>query len=330
MHVGPVVDPRPCRRPGRGTIRPVTAQAIDGAVAWAGAVLEAPVTKHAVLVGGMTSTMLRLTDATGARSVLRLMTEEPWRSHGADLTRRERQAQRELVGTGVPAPLSLGLDAEGGSCGVAAHLMTELPGAPEPYVDEVMIGAMADLLVRIHNVRPAEPFRAYQSWAWPAKWVVPAWARRPEVWREAFALLAGPAPDHRPTFLHRDFSHRNLLWDGAEITGVVDWVETSAGPAWLDAAHAATNLAIRQGLPAAQSFVAAYAAVSDSEPEPFWLVMDTVGFLPPPGRRQMFGEPAQCEALEEWLAVAVDGCLRTPPGAGSRTSGPRRRGRTAR
>ena len=49
------------------------------ALAWAGRALGAEVTDVAELEGGMTSTMLALVDATGRRSVLRLMT----RSRGA-------------------------------------------------------------------------------------------------------------------------------------------------------------------------------------------------------------------------------------------------------
>ena len=70
------------------------------------------------------------------------------------------------------------------------------------------------------------------------------WTRHPGAWRRAFEVLAGPAPAYEPTFLHRDYGHRNLLWTDGAITGVVDWVETSTGPAWLDAAHAASTLAV--------------------------------------------------------------------------------------
>ena len=52
--------------------------------------------------------MLALRDAAGSESVLRLMTNEPWRTHGAELTTRERAAQLVLAGTAVPAPTSLG------------------------------------------------------------------------------------------------------------------------------------------------------------------------------------------------------------------------------
>lgn len=176
--------------------------------------------------------------------MLRLMTLEPWRTHGAALTAREQAALEALAGTDVPAPRSLALDAHGTHTGHPAHLMTLLPGRPTLPDTTDRLRTMAELLATIHETRPEHPFRAYQSWAPQAKWEVPAWTRSPASWRRAFDLLADGPPEFPPTFLHRDFSHRNLLWQGEEISGVVDWVETSTGPAWLDACHAVTALAV--------------------------------------------------------------------------------------
>ena len=275
------------------------------ALAWAGVALGAEVTDVVELEGGMTSTMLSLVDSTGRRSILRLMTQEPWRSHGAALTRREHAALTALAGTPVPAPQSLALDADGTAAGVAAHLMTRLPGRPAAEVDDASLTTMAALLAEIHTVQPDAPFRAFESWAWEAKWQVPAWSRHPGSWRAAFELLAGAAPAYLPTFLHRDFSHRNLLWDGPTVSGVVDWVETSTGPRWLDAAHAATNLAVAFAPEPARVFLAAYAGHTDEPPDRHWLVMDAVGFLPPPGKPAMFGDPEQLRRLDDWLHEVV-------------------------
>ena len=282
---------------------------IDRALAWAGEALGAPVVRHVPLAGGVTSTMLALHDASGGESVLRLMTNQPWRAHGAELTTRERVAQVFLAGTAVPAPTSLGLDADGGSTGVAAHLMSRLPGARLRDVDDSALVAMAGMLATIHGLRPAEPFRAFQSWAWEAKWVVPTWTRRPASWRRAFELLAGPQPAYEPTLLHRDYGHHNLLWRDGAITGVVDWVETSTGPAWLDAGHAATNLAVRFGTGWAVAFLGHWAVTTGTAVEPYWLMMDAVGFLPPPARQPMFGDPAELERLDDWLDLIVRGDL---------------------
>ena len=237
--------------------------------------------------------------------MLRLLTEEPWRAHGADLTRREQAAQRLLVDTPMPAPATLGLDAEGGSTGGAAHLMPRLDGDRVDALDVAGIDAMAEMLAAVHDVRPAEPFRTYQSWAWEAKRVVPAWTRHPGSWQRAFDLIAEEPPAYEPTFLHRDFGHHNVLWRGGAITGVVDWVETSTGPAWLDAGHAATNLAVACGPAAAREFLASYGALVGRAPETYWLVLDAVGFLPPPGRASLVTDPQELSRLDERLRVVL-------------------------
>ena len=62
----------------------------DDALAWAGSVLGSQVVSADPLDGGMTSTMLALRDEAGTEAVLRLMTNEPWLTHGVELTTRER------------------------------------------------------------------------------------------------------------------------------------------------------------------------------------------------------------------------------------------------
>jgi aminoglycoside phosphotransferase (APT) family kinase protein len=273
----------------------------DGAIAWAESTLGSPICKWAPLSGGLTSTMLAISDASGSQSVLRLMTNEPWRTHGRALTRREQAAQDELASTPVPAPTSLGLDADGTAAGVSAHLMSRLPGKPTAGVDDASLTAMAEMLATIHEVQPSEPFRTYQSWAWDAKWVIPRWTQHPASWRRAFDILGDVPPGYESSFLHRDFSHRNLLWSEGAISGVVDWVETSTGPVWLDAGHAATNLAIAFGPGPATGFLAAYAALTGRRPDTYWLIMDAVGFLPPPGKKPLFGTPTELARLDGWL-----------------------------
>lgn len=279
----------------------------DDALAWAGSALGSRVVSSELLTGGVTSTMLALDHEDGTRTVLRLMTNQPWRTHGAELTARERTAQLFLAGRGVAAPVSLALDADGSACGVAAHLMSRLPGTPVDPVDDAELEAMARLLADLHRLQPAEPFRTFQSWAWEAKWVVPAWTRHPGSWRRAFEVLSGPAPAYEPTFLHRDFGHRNLLWTDGAISGVVDWVETSTGPAWLDAAHAASTLAVVVDTGPALAFLEHYAALAREPVHPYWVVMDAVGHLPPPGAESMFHAPEQLARLDDWLHRAVDG-----------------------
>jgi Ser/Thr protein kinase RdoA (MazF antagonist) len=205
----------------------------------------------------------------------------------------------------MPAPTSLAIDPHGEFTHVAAHLMSYLPGAPRTEFGVQALRTMALMLAAIHHVRPTEPFRTYQSWAWKAKRVVPPWTEAPDAWTAAFQLLAREPPRYEPVFLHRDYGHRNLLWSGDQITGVVDWVETSTGPAWLDAGHAATNLAVAFSVQCAQDFLSEYEQVATTPVDPYWLLMDAVGFLPPPGKKPLFDSAAELQGLDAWLVELI-------------------------
>lgn len=271
---------------------------LDAALAWAGEAVGSPVVRDRRLTGGMTSWMARLDHADGATTVLRLVTKQPWRRHGPDLVAREAWSQRVLADTAVPAPSSVAVGDVGG---VAAHLMTLAPGRP----GDGPVGALAALLADIHDVAADPAPRTFQSWAWEAKRVVPGWSTRPEVWQRGFDVLAAGEPAWEPCFLQRDFGPRNVLWTGDRVSGVVDWVETSTGPAWLDVAHGASNLALRHGPGEAARFAAAYAGETGRAREPWWEVLDVVGFLPPPGGAFWnLGDDAW-RALEDLLADAL-------------------------
>jgi aminoglycoside phosphotransferase (APT) family kinase protein len=272
------------------------------AVAWASEQLGSEVVEVGELTGGWTSTMLAITTATGTRAVLRLMTREPWRTHGAELTTREHETQLMLAATDVPAPRSIALDATGEQAGDPAHLMSLLPGTVDlRRSSPADLVALARTLVAVHAVRPAVRPRTYQSWAVPAKQVVPPWAREPEAWERAFAVLAQDPPPYDGTFLHRDFSPRNLLWSGDRLTGIVDWVETSWGPAWLDVAHCRTILAIHAGIDAADRFGAEYVALTGRGPQPYFDLMDVVGLLPHPDRVPFLSDPQHQVRVEAHL-----------------------------
>jgi aminoglycoside phosphotransferase (APT) family kinase protein len=269
---------------------------------WAGEQLGSPVVDVRPLSGGITSTMLALTTESGERAVLRLMTNEPWRTHGAELTTREHETQLQLAGTEVPAPRSIALDADGAHAGEAAHLMTLVPGVVDTgRVSEADLEVLARALAAIHGLRPVERPRVYQSWAYPAKYVVPEWAAEPAVWERAFAILGQDPPAYDGTFLHRDFAPRNLLWTGDGITGIVDWVETSWGPAWLDVAHFRTMLAVTHGTPTADRFGATYQRLTGRDAQPYFDVMDVVGLLPAPGRQPFLSDAGDRERLESHL-----------------------------
>lgn len=284
-------------------------QAVDvdttAVLAWAAGVVG-PIATVTELTGGMTSTMLRLRRASTSDVVLRLMTREPWRTHGEGLTTRESQVQQMLASTPLPVPRSLALDPSGQFCGYSAHLMSMLPGRIDPSLaDPASLGQMVNLLAAIHDVEPTIEVRPYQSWAWEAKYVAPEWAKDASVWQEAFAVLRGDPPEHNTRFIHRDFGPRNVLWSKGQITGVVDWVETSLGPAWLDVAHCCTNVALVHGNQPADLFAEAYTEQTGQAAQPYFDVMDIVGFLPPPGREGLFTTTRERDHLEDRLRAVL-------------------------
>jgi aminoglycoside phosphotransferase (APT) family kinase protein len=187
---------------------------------------------------------------------------------------REAAALRFLATTAIPAPRLIAVDP-----GRGRLLMSRLPGAARSRVDD--LDALARTLVAIHALVPARRPPVYGSWVKAT--AVPEWAGDARVWERALALIAAPAPPYRGCFLHRDYHPSNVLFSGATVSGVVDWTETSWGPADLDVAHCATNLAMRHGAGAPARMRAAYLAAGGRlAGDRHWALLDALGFLPEP------------------------------------------------
>ena len=106
--------------------------------------------------------------------------------------------------------------------------------------------------------------------------------------RRAIALAAEDRPDTAAGLIHRDFHPGNTLWLGDEVSGLIDWAETSWGPPDLDVAHACSNFAMLHSVDDAVAFRRAYLdAGGRLDPDPggwrYWQVRDILGFLPDPG-----------------------------------------------
>jgi aminoglycoside phosphotransferase (APT) family kinase protein len=266
------------------------------------------------LRGGWTSAMhaVVVRDGSSERSlVLRRMVREPWRTHAADLLRREAAVMKLLEDTAIPAPALIALDARAEATDEPALLMTHLPGrlrlqdGDQPEA----LAALAGMLATIHRVTPRERDRprTYQSWAVPERRVVPRWARDPRVWQRAFSRIDLDPPPYHGCFLHRDFHPGNVLFADATVTGVVDWVETSWGPPDLDVAHCGTALALLHGFTASERMHAAYRAAGgrltiDPAERAYWELIDAVGYLPDPGKVARPWRAIGCHDLTTELA----------------------------
>jgi aminoglycoside phosphotransferase (APT) family kinase protein len=92
---------------------------------------------------------------------------------------------------------------------------------------------------------------------------------------------AGP-PAYEPVTIHRDFHPGNVLWTGADISGIVDWGNACVGPAAFDLAHLRVNLASLAG----------QAATDATFPgDPSWDIEAALGFI----------DPWSPEARDEWI-----------------------------
>ncbi|WP_328792045.1 MULTISPECIES: phosphotransferase family protein [unclassified Streptomyces] len=248
------------------------------------------------LRGGWTSQMRRLDlgGPDGRRSlVLRSFVKPFYARHAEGLLTREAAILRLLGDTDVPAATLVAVDATAQHCDHPSLLMSLLPGTVR--LDDRNADARAELLarqlVRIHQLPIAahQRPRTYQAWASPERVSPPADTRRPELWQRAVDVIRRDPPDHRGRFLHRDFHPGNVLFTGTDedlrISGVVDWVETSWGPADLDVAHCSTALALLHGVPAGMGFADRYVAAGGTLTEDrtahlYWRLLDALGFAP--------------------------------------------------
>ncbi|TCM37867.1 phosphotransferase family protein [Kribbella sp. VKM Ac-2568] len=241
------------------------------------------------LKGGWTSVMRQVeVDGPGGRRalVLRSFVDEFFVRHAEGLLTREAEVLRLLRGSGVPAAEVVGVDAVGRYCEHPSLVMTLLPGAVRVEDDgaPARAGLLARQLVAIHQVRVETRPREYQAWTGAERVRLPEATTRPKVWKAAVEGIRRQAPQYEGVFLHRDFHPGNVLFDGDVITGVVDWVETSWGPADLDVAHCSTALALLHGPEYGLRFPELYSAaggrLADWEDQRYWRLLDALAFAP--------------------------------------------------
>ncbi|WP_318199532.1 phosphotransferase family protein [Streptomyces sp. SCL15-4] len=248
------------------------------------------------LRGGWTSEIRRLDlrGPAGRRSlVLRSFGKPFFVRHAEGLLTREAAILRLLGDTDVPAATLMAVDATAQYCDHPSLLMSLLPGTvrlDDPGADD-RAELLARQLVRIHRlpVTARQRPRPYQAWTSPERVTPPAVTERPELWQRAVDVIRREPPAYQGRFLHRDFHPGNVLFTdtdgGLRISGIVDWVETSWGPADLDVAHCSTALALLHGVPAGMRFADRYVAAggtlaADGPSRLYWRLLDALGFAP--------------------------------------------------
>ncbi|MGW0740092.1 alpha/beta fold hydrolase [Streptomyces sp. NPDC002817] len=241
------------------------------------------------LSGGWSSQMRGLTLDDGSDLVLRSFVKPFFRHHAPGLLNREASVLTLLAGQdGIPVPELLAVDATAEHSDHPGLLMSRLPGRVR--VDEEglvrRLDRLAAQLVRIHQVVPDERPRAYQAWTSPERVRVPEGA----LWERAVDVIRRDPPSYEGVFLHRDYHPGNVLFtDDLRISGVVDWVETSWGPADLDVAHCSTALALLHGPEHGLGFRDRYEAqggrrLGDGADHLYWRLLDSLAYAPDAGK----------------------------------------------
>jgi aminoglycoside phosphotransferase (APT) family kinase protein len=242
-------------------------------------------------------------DAAGATHhvVLRRWARPGWDDEDPDFTAAREAAILELLApTPVPAPAVVAADPDAAVCDVPALLLSRLPGRPPDLRDPaVLVEGLAAALPPIHAVvvpatRVVPPYRRFYE---PETLVPPAWSDRPKLWERAFAVAAGPPPDDRACFIHRDYHPGNTLWTGGRLTGVVDWTGGSWGPPSVDLGHMRVNLTADLGLAVADRFLAAHRVLTGFDHHPWWDVASAVDVAPE--------TPPAWRGVEDLIAAAL-------------------------
>jgi aminoglycoside phosphotransferase (APT) family kinase protein len=192
---------------------------------------------------------------------------------------RGQKARREFAAlqcawqNGIPAPQPLYLDETGGLLGIPGIVTQYVPGAQIESPDDPITWAraLAETLARIHAV-PGEvaprslllDANAEATWFLHSDRIPDFMLAHPDgerVWqavRQGFPRLE-PVP---PTLVHVDYWPGNILWDGGQISAVVDWEEAAFGDPAIDVAYCRMDIALRGLSQAADEFLRAYEAVA--------------------------------------------------------------------
>jgi len=254
-----------------------------GALRWVETSLGTCVFDVEALEGGNSSAVHRLTmDGPPSPVILRCYVRD-WVRDEPEIPFNEALALSLRAGhPEIPAPRLLASDPAGTVGGVPMTLMTAVSGAVvwNPSDLDGWLRGLADLAERIHRL-PVSP--SLSDWRpYRPEDVPPPWTRYPRAWETALAAYHGPRPAADRVFLHRDFHPGNVLWTGGEITGVVDWTATCAGPPEEDIAHCRANLARHHDLATADRFLRMWlAAAGRTAYDPYYDLVTVVSMVSP-------------------------------------------------
>jgi aminoglycoside phosphotransferase (APT) family kinase protein len=241
----------------------------ESALAWVAEMLGAHgVRQVRSLTFGIASDV-QLLEADGRQLVLRRYLDESIHDDVSAMVSNEATVLRaagRVLGRLVPQPLAV--DPSGDHAGSPAVLMTFLPGAAR--IHGLDPERLAQPLAALHGSDPPAELPPFRHWIEPTRVAAPSWSKTPEAWMRLAHVLQDPAPESAHVFMHRDYHPGNLLWEGDDLVGIVDWALARCGPPGADIAHTRANLALVDGPEAADTFLDAYGALAPSYEHQLW------------------------------------------------------------
>jgi aminoglycoside phosphotransferase (APT) family kinase protein len=184
-------------------------------------------------------------------------------------------AARAVLGDLVPEPVAH--DVTGARSGCPSLIMTYLPG--NPVIHDIDPRKIVEPLVLLHAQAAPEGFPRYRHWFDIDRLAIPQWTKSPEIWAELIDVVGGGEPSALHVVLHRDYHPGNLLWENERLSGIVDWPSSCRGPRGIDVAHTRGNLALVDGVAAAEKFLRAYRQLVPSyDHDAWWDIADLLSF----------------------------------------------------
>lgn len=275
----------------------------------------------ASMTPGLGSTMLwRISSAGSAEFVLRVFPTEnaQWRD-------REVLAMQAVMTADLPVPAVIRTGTIGNR---PAMLTTLVPGttvaaALQEHPDQATAtGRKLGVLLGEINRLPAP-----EGLAPPDQWLDRAGT--------SLAPLRGrlAALPHADRLLHLDFHPENVMIDGADVTGIIDWTNTLPGPPHIDLGRSRAILRLIGMLPdvpreivtAVDAFAAGlvegHASIHGPDPEPdltlaWGVATQCIDFAPQAALPESWVTPELLAQLESSRDQLIAGLLGTPDAAG--------------
>jgi aminoglycoside phosphotransferase (APT) family kinase protein len=183
------------------------------------------VTAVAPVQGGWDTSIWRV-ESDGAVYALRV-----FRAEQAEVCRREVIAMRTAADGGLPVPR---IHSEGSWSGRPALLLSWCSGVPlwqalkaRPWRAWALGVKSGQMLAQLHTVPPPEELRRSDR-----DWI--AWAGPEEELLQARLRALAGRPE---ALLHLDYHPLNVMTDGRQVTGILDWANTAVGDPRADLAR---------------------------------------------------------------------------------------------